>query len=343
MFARIASICVLAVAVSGCSSVSDRYAFWRGGNEPTNNTKNPNLGDVPAASDKNDTLAEIAEIRARLEQDRNMANNQIQQNMHYTAATTATTQTTYYVQQNAAAPQVAANMQANTQATNIWDTRIQNAVMDQSYPNMAYAPSNGHQTATPHTWQSGNTVYNYGNQGQTQNYIYGQSPVHIRNLPAYQHIDMAAPNYTSNDPSISINWGALNDTGNTATTVAFSTTDISPLLNNAGQQAVYYAHGSARLSAQDRRQLKRIADQIKTSSAPVLLVGYASQQTGTRNPLAARKVNLDMSTKRSISIANELVRLGVNPSQLRTAAMGDSFAAHGDAANDRRVDILLDR
>lgn len=326
MFTRGVLILALAVPVVGCSSTSDRYAFWRDDNVPANTAHKPNLGDVPPAPNTQDTINEMEQMRVRLEQDRQDA---------YVAANSTTN------------PYNVAQPNANAYApTNVLNDQMHNTVIDQSYPSMIEAPVAMPMPAPqPQTWQSGDTVYRYGSTSgqQQQNYVYGQSAVHIRSQSAYQDVDFGqpimpqspTPNYTSDDPSISINWGALNDGGNGQSAPNFA------LAGGTGQPLIYYAHGSSRLSKNDRQELRRIADQINSSSNNALLIGHASQQTGLRNVMTSRKVNLNMSAKRSLSVADELVRMGVSPEKLRTAAMGDSLAGPNDT-QARRVDILFD-
>lgn len=322
MLARHILVLLLGFSVIGCSSVSDRYAFWRDNNEPANTARQPNLADVPPAPNSDATISEMEQIRARLEQDRGQA---------YVAAQSI--DTPYYsTEQNGA---------AGYAPTSILNTPAHNTVIDQSYPSMAEMPAPQNHSPQNQSWQSGNTVYMYGQQGgnSSADYVYGQSPVHIRSLPAYQNMNTdVASNTISTDPSISIDLGVL---GGGASHASIGISDPSLSFATSGKPVVFYAHGSSRLSNKDRQELRRIAEQAKNAPSNVVVIGHASQPTGHSNVMTSRKVNLDMSAKRTISVAQELVRMGVDPHKLRTTAMGDSFAG-SNAQQARRVDILFD-
>lgn len=318
MLARKIFVLSLAFALAGCSSVSDRYAFWRDHNEPNNTAREPNLADVPPAPNSDATINEMQQIRTRLEQDRENA-----------VLTAQSGDTPYYhpAQQNDT---------MGYAPTSILNNSSQSTIIDQSYPSMFEMPAPQNQS-----WQSGNTVYMYGQQQNTNpDYVYGQSPVHIRSLPAYQHHDLVSNQVIQPDPSISIDLGVLGG-GNKTDNSHHAVNHAALSFTTSGEPVVYYAHGSARLSKQDRQTLRRIANQAKETPNNVIVIGHASQETGHRNALTSRKVNLNMSVKRTLNVAEELVRMGVSPNKLRITAMGDSFS--GVSPNqDRRVDILFD-
>jgi len=64
---------VVAALMTGCSSVPERYAFWRDDTMGTYSGVKPNLADVPAAPDVTSIKAEMNEARQRLESDRSQA------------------------------------------------------------------------------------------------------------------------------------------------------------------------------------------------------------------------------------------------------------------------------
>lgn len=116
----------------------------------------------------------------------------------------------------------------------------------------------------------------------------------------------------------------------------------------AGQPVglIYFANGSARLSAEDRRILKQVAQMQKSYGGVIRVVGHASSRTEDMPLDRHYKANADMSQARAQSVAAYLVRLGVDANVVQVAGVSDSrpvypeFMPSGEAAN-RRAEIYL--
>ena len=112
--------------------------------------------------------------------------------------------------------------------------------------------------------------------------------------------------------------------------------------------AIYFAHGSAGLSAADREQIADIAAlQEKRGGGVVRVVGHASSRTNNLPVDAHLLANFDMSMDRANAVANELMRKGVSASDLVIEAVGDRSPEYyesmpaGEAGN-RRAEIFLE-
>ena len=110
---------------------------------------------------------------------------------------------------------------------------------------------------------------------------------------------------------------------------------------------IYFGHGSTGLDDNDQQVLRSLAAlQRQSGGRPMTVVGHASARTSIVDPVKHRVANLRVSTQRAESVADALVRLGVDRSLLRTVARSDSdpvyheFMPTGEAGN-RRVEVFL--
>jgi outer membrane protein OmpA-like peptidoglycan-associated protein len=312
MSARVVLSLSLALLVTACSSVNDRYAFWRDDAPRTYQGHKPNLGDVPPAPKADVTKADMDTLRTQLETERDNA---------YKAAgqlPPVSGQAPTDVVVPAAAP--AAPVQTMTTTT----TNTVNTV--QTMPFMT--------PAGPQQSFVGNVVYNYGDQHNgSQPYAYGLSPVNIRasgqDLPPRP--TAAETHAPSSDPSVTINWSAMGSgTHSSAAPAKFE--------GLGGQPVVYFKYGSARLSPSDKHALQNIVETAKNQS--VVVIGHASKPTGISDIATSREVNLKMSGTRATAVMRELARLGVSPDNINVAAYGDT-TAQGNPSQDQRVDIKV--
>jgi outer membrane protein OmpA-like peptidoglycan-associated protein len=114
-------------------------------------------------------------------------------------------------------------------------------------------------------------------------------------------------------------------------------------------QQLFFAHGSARIGQSDRKAISKIVLDFKAagSTTPALtLVGRASARVdGVTDPLRRRQINLEMSNKRAVAVANAFKKAGVAPTWIETVSVGDQDAVLGatpeQEAKDRRVDIYV--
>ncbi len=109
---------------------------------------------------------------------------------------------------------------------------------------------------------------------------------------------------------------------------------------------IYFRDGSAKLSSDDRKVLKQIADMHKTYGGVVRVVGHASMRTGSMDLVSHQKANQRISEARAKAVARQLQRYGVPEMAIQVSAAGDSQPVYseampnGEAAN-RRAEVYL--
>ncbi|MBT5267291.1 MAG: OmpA family protein [Rhodospirillaceae bacterium] len=111
--------------------------------------------------------------------------------------------------------------------------------------------------------------------------------------------------------------------------------------------AVRFAHGSARLSAKDRRALSRVVQVARESGGRVRVIGHASSRTRDMDPVQHQIVNFNMSVVRANQVAAVLTKLGVSPESLFVDAVGDTQPMVAEVmprfeAENRRTEIFID-
>lgn len=112
--------------------------------------------------------------------------------------------------------------------------------------------------------------------------------------------------------------------------------------------AVYFGHGSATLTADERDQIAEVATLHKERGyGTVRVVGHASSRTSNLPVDKHLMANFDMSMDRANAVAAELMRRGVAPADLVIEAVGDRAPVYyesmpaGEAGN-RRAEIFLE-
>ena len=109
---------------------------------------------------------------------------------------------------------------------------------------------------------------------------------------------------------------------------------------------IYFAHGSAALSAADRRIIGEVAKLQKVLGGVIRIIGHASMRTGNADPQTHQDVNYRISLARANAIADALMREGLRSENLQVAAQGSAdpefyeFMPTGEAGN-RRAEIYL--
>lgn len=109
---------------------------------------------------------------------------------------------------------------------------------------------------------------------------------------------------------------------------------------------VYFRDGSARLSSDDRKVLKQIAEMQRTYGGVVRVVGHASMRTGSMDLARHQQANQRISEARAEAVARQLTRYGVPAAAIQIVAAGDSQPVYaemmptGEAAN-RRAEVYL--
>lgn len=114
----------------------------------------------------------------------------------------------------------------------------------------------------------------------------------------------------------------------------------------AGNVVVYFADGSARLSAADRRKINGLAQEYRRNGGRVHVLGHASSRTRELTLARHKLVNLRISVDRSNAVTRELMRLGVRADDIVSESRSDADPVYfevmpsGEAGN-RRVEISL--
>ena len=109
---------------------------------------------------------------------------------------------------------------------------------------------------------------------------------------------------------------------------------------------IYFRDGSAKLSSDDRKVLKQIAELHKSYGGVVRVVGHASMRTGSMDLASHQKTNQRISEARAKAVSRQLQRYGVPEMAIQVSAAGDSqpiyaeMMPNGEAAN-RRAEVYL--
>ena len=115
---------------------------------------------------------------------------------------------------------------------------------------------------------------------------------------------------------------------------------------NHGAQAIFFGHGSSKLSEKDIKIIKNIANEAITKNAIVHVKGHASMRTRNMDPIQHALANFNISIKRANAVAKALINHGVPAGRLIIDAVGASEPVSteampsGERAN-RRAEISL--
>ena len=170
-------------------------------------------------------------------------------------------------------------------------------------------------------------------------------------LPPYQPYNPAQAMYRSPYASPPTNYGGTTDG---APMLSSQATTVAPTYASYGQPSyggqpvglIYFRDGSAKLSSDDRRVLKQIAEMQRANGGMVHVIGHASMRTGTMDFTRHQQANQRISEARANAVARQLMKYGVPREAIQTAAAGDSQPLYseimpsGEAAN-RRAEVYL--
>ena len=92
---------------------------------------------------------------------------------------------------------------------------------------------------------------------------------------------------------------------------------------NHGEQAIFFGHGSSRLSKNDIEIIKSIAEKAISTNAVVHVKGHASMRTRNMDPIQHALANFNISIKRANAVAKALINNGVPAGRL----IGSSIAS----------------
>ena len=110
---------------------------------------------------------------------------------------------------------------------------------------------------------------------------------------------------------------------------------------------IYFASGSTQISESDRAKLSQVVAQYRAQGGMIRIVGHASSFTRDMDPTQHDSVNYSISSRRADAVAKALMKLGIGPENITTAAEADHDPVYyevmpaGEAGN-RRVEIFID-
>lgn len=110
---------------------------------------------------------------------------------------------------------------------------------------------------------------------------------------------------------------------------------------------IYFVSGSAKLNADGRNALHKVADLHKQRGGVIRVVGHASKRTSDVSAEQHELINFNISYKRARAVADELIRRGVAADKVVVISRSDSEPAYhewmpsGEAGN-RRAEVFID-
>ncbi len=120
-----------------------------------------------------------------------------------------------------------------------------------------------------------------------------------------------------------------------------------PFDGNLQVAVIQFGRGSTGLGGNDFSVLQKVAEIQKSNRATVRIVAHSAQDAYGSSVADLERANYEVSRRRALSIANQLVRLGVPVDRIVAEAASDSEpvyetnTARGLAAN-RRAEIFVD-
>jgi outer membrane protein OmpA-like peptidoglycan-associated protein len=110
---------------------------------------------------------------------------------------------------------------------------------------------------------------------------------------------------------------------------------------------IYFGSGSTKLGARDRDSIRKAFQSWQSRGGRIRVVGHASSRTRNMDRVSHELANFRISDERARAVAEELIRLGVDPTAIIVEAVSDQQPAFievmpaGEAGN-RRAEILLE-
>lgn len=120
-----------------------------------------------------------------------------------------------------------------------------------------------------------------------------------------------------------------------------------PFDGNLQVAVIQFGRGSTGLGGVDYSVLQKVAEIQRSNRATVRIVAHSSQDAYGSSVSDLARANYEVSRRRALAIANQLVRMGVPVDRIVAEAASDSEpvyetnTARGIAAN-RRADIFVD-
>ncbi len=368
----ISRFCLLAgcaVLLSACSTTPDRYAFWRDvppADTAPSETSKPNLADIPASPDVSQARQDMQDLQTKLAADRNAAYTQAQADkntMNGSVAPLAPISSGDVASDNL--PPVGANATAMNMPSAIsttpptamgLPTALQMPAALAPAPAMANPNTvnpNAVAGALP-TWpvyvppsvQINTPVRPYAMAQSSPDYVYGRSGVQFRQqMNANGSVPIPASTIPVNNQNVTVDMSALGGSllGGPRFGGGYGLRRPGmPDGTLSNMPAIYFKHGSTRLSPNDRKKLASFAATAKSTNRPVKLVGHASTRTKAKSVAKAKAINLKVSADRTEHVLQALTKQGVPSQQINATALGDVDARQAPSeAAARRVDVLI--
>ncbi|MDA0781439.1 MAG: OmpA family protein [Rickettsiales bacterium] len=100
--------------------------------------------------------------------------------------------------------------------------------------------------------------------------------------------------------------------------------------------SVYFDSGSAQISQADRAKLNEVANLAKEEDKKIKVIGYSDS-------IGSKQTNKIISMKRVESVSSELMKKGLAPEDIKTAARGEGWFDKEKEENRemRRVEIRV--
>lgn len=111
-------------------------------------------------------------------------------------------------------------------------------------------------------------------------------------------------------------------------------------------ETLYFAQGSARLSAEDRAKIDRITRSQRDEASTIRIVGHASSRTRDLPETEHMMVNFSISQQRAAAVAEYFLKAGLNAERLVVESVSDSEPVSAEPmpraeAMNRRVEIFI--
>ncbi|MBT5458236.1 MAG: OmpA family protein, partial [Rhodospirillaceae bacterium] len=102
---------------------------------------------------------------------------------------------------------------------------------------------------------------------------------------------------------------------------------LTPTDLSAPMVTIRFATGSARIGARDRRAIQKVFQAHRSQGGRIHILGHASSRTRNMNRVQHQLANFQVSYDRAKAVADQLIRLGVDPSAIVVNAMSDQVPA----------------
>lgn len=108
---------------------------------------------------------------------------------------------------------------------------------------------------------------------------------------------------------------------------------------------IYFADGSAKLTADEKQTLAQVAQKAKKLNADIKIAGHASSRTRPATLVEHTMINLGISSRRAEVVLKSLAQSGVPLHKMRYEALADSQPAEPEvnakaAALNRRFEVF---